>query len=124
MNMTAGEKTCHNKHLFIIMNRISQEFTFIVMQSCEQKSLKLSNGISHFKSNYSTMKTNLCRFQKCEQMVNCGMFSHPWSHIYIFLLLKNFFFKLSIQPQLHPILTYAWFTRWPARERKTMRRWV
>ena len=35
MNMTADEKTCHNKHLFIVMNQISQEFTFILMQSCE-----------------------------------------------------------------------------------------
>ena len=52
--MTADEKTCHNKHLFIVMNQISQ--------SCEQKSLKHSNGISDFKSNYSTTKTNLCRF--------------------------------------------------------------
>ena len=38
------KRSTSSKHLFVVMNQISQESTFILMQSCEQKSLKLSNG--------------------------------------------------------------------------------
>ena len=43
------KRATSSKHLFVVMNQISQEFAFILMQSCEQKSLKLSNGTSDFK---------------------------------------------------------------------------
>ena len=57
------------KNVFVVMNQISQEFAFILMQSCEQKSLKLSNSMSGFKSNYTTMKSSMCRFQKCKKII-------------------------------------------------------
>ena len=58
------KRATSSKHLFVVMNQILQEFAFILMQSCEQKRLKLSNSISDFKSNY----TSMCRFQNVKKI--------------------------------------------------------
>ena len=55
----------------------------VAVCKCDTLVLLHSKGISDFKSDYTTMKSSLCRFQKCKRnnIVTCGTFSHSLSHM-------------------------------------------
>ena len=51
----------------VVLSQIPQEFAFILIHIYQHKCLLLSKGMSGFKSDYTTMKSSMCRFQKCKK---------------------------------------------------------
>ena len=62
------KRAISNETLFVIMSQISQVFSLILMRIYQHKSLLLSKGMSDFKTDYTTVKSSMCRFQKCKKI--------------------------------------------------------